>query len=126
MSNQSDNSVTHWLRSLREGDLEAAERLWTRYFDRLVGVARQTLGVHPRRISDEEDVALSVFDTLIRGAAGGNFPQLQDRQDLWCLLLAITRQKATNVKRRYGRKSAVAVAYAVTLYLIPLRAAPRR
>jgi DNA-directed RNA polymerase specialized sigma24 family protein len=103
MKDHSGSSVSRWLLSLREGSSQAAERLWTRYFDRLVVLARSRLGLHPRPIADEEDVAVSVFDTLVRGAIEGRFPNLQDRTDLWCLLLAITKQKAANVKRREGR-----------------------
>ena len=33
--------------------------------------------------ADEEDVALSAFDSLCRGAVEGRFPRLDDRNDLW-------------------------------------------
>ena len=39
---------------------------------------------------DEEDVALSVFASLCRGAQCGNFKKLTDREDLWALLLVMT------------------------------------
>ena len=34
-------SVTHWIRQLKAGDREAAQQLWQRYFQRLVGLAFQ-------------------------------------------------------------------------------------
>ena len=35
------------------------------------------------RLADEEDVALSAFDSFCRGAEQGRFPRLDDRDDLW-------------------------------------------
>ena len=104
MGQASENSVTHWLQSLRQGNSLAAEHLWDRYFNRVVSLAENQLPSHQRRASDGEDVALSVLDTLIRGAAKGHFPNLHDRRDLWCLLFAITKQKVTDLKRYEGRK----------------------
>src|SRR5262249_670181 len=52
-------SVSVWLDRLRAGDPAAAQRLWDRYFERLVGLARGKLAARFRRAADEEDVALS-------------------------------------------------------------------
>ena len=97
-------SVTHWVRDLKEGDEEAARQLWERYFDQLVSLARNKLGNAPRRAADEEDVAQSVFKSLCRGAARGRFGQLTDRDDLWRLLLTITKQKTVDQLRHAGRQ----------------------
>jgi DNA-directed RNA polymerase specialized sigma24 family protein len=94
-----DESVTHWLSQLQGGDSAAAQRLWERYFHRLVGLARARLQGHPRRAADEEDVALSVFRCLCEGAARGRFPHLDDRDDLWRLLVTLTERKAYNLAR---------------------------
>jgi DNA-directed RNA polymerase specialized sigma24 family protein len=95
-----DNSVTHWLNLLQsEGDAAAAQQLWERYFHRLVGLARAKLQGQPRRAADEEDVALSAFDSFCRGAEQGRFPQLGDRHDLWRLLVTLTERKAYNLAR---------------------------
>src|SRR5436305_12655413 len=94
-----EESVTHWLGLLRGGDAAAAQRLWERYFGRLVGLARTRLQGHPRRAADEEDVALSVFRCLCDGAAQGRFPRLDDRDDLWRLLVTLTERKAINLAR---------------------------
>ncbi|QEL16372.1 ECF-type sigma factor [Limnoglobus roseus] len=95
----SEESVTHWLTQLRDGDGEAAQQLWERYFRRLVGLARVRLQSHPRRAADEEDVALSVFCNLCDGATRGRFPRLDDRDDLWRLLVTLTERKAINLAR---------------------------
>src|SRR5256885_5517086 len=100
----SAGSVTNWINQLKAGDPEAARRLWDGYFRRLVGLARGKLEGSPRRAADEEDVALSAFGSLCRGAEGGRFPHLLDRDSLWQLLVAITAHKAHDLRRREERK----------------------
>jgi hypothetical protein len=79
----SEGSITHWIGALKQGDPAAAQRLWNVYFYRLVVLARARLRDVPRRAADEEDVALSAFDSFCRGAERGRFAQLDDRDDLW-------------------------------------------
>jgi DNA-directed RNA polymerase specialized sigma24 family protein len=98
-----NESVTVWLNQLQGGDAAAAQPLWERYFHRLVGLARARLQGHPRRADDEEDVALSVFRCLCEGTARGRFPRLDDRNDLWRLLVTMTERKAFNVARNERR-----------------------
>ena len=54
--------------------------------------------------SDEEDAALSAFDSLCAGLARGQFPQLADRDDLWRLLVVITTRKVQAQSRRQLRQ----------------------
>ncbi len=96
----SDGTVTHWVRQLQSGDQDAARQLWWRYYQELVTLARAKLGSTPRRVSDEEDVALSVMRCLYDGAARGQFPKLVNRQELWQLLAAITTRKVIDHQRR--------------------------
>jgi DNA-directed RNA polymerase specialized sigma24 family protein len=97
----SDSSVSVWMRQLMAGDVDApAQRLWERYFLRLVGLARAKLGHLPRRVADEEDVALSAFHSFCAAAGQGRFPQLKDRDDLWGLLVTITARKAYQQRLR--------------------------
>jgi DNA-directed RNA polymerase specialized sigma24 family protein len=106
MSGEDGGSVTCWLGDLKGGDLAAAQPLWERYFSRLVGVARGKLK-KVRRTSageDEEDAALSAFNSFCGGMARGRFPQLADRDDLWKLLVVITARKAIAQVQREGRK----------------------
>jgi len=88
------NSVSQWIDLLKTGDESAAQRLWERYFEKLAGLARRKLQGSRQRIADQEDVALSAFDSFCRGAQQGRFPQLTDRDDLWRLLVVITVRKA--------------------------------
>jgi RNA polymerase sigma factor (sigma-70 family) len=100
MDGTSSNSITREIAALKDGQSDAAHRLWERYFDNLVQLARRRLGTAPRGIADEEDVALSVFHSLCNGAASGRFRRLTDRNDLWVLLLALTKCKAIDLVRR--------------------------
>jgi DNA-directed RNA polymerase specialized sigma24 family protein len=92
-------SITGWIDQARQGDRQAAGQIWQRYFHRLVGLARTALKAAPRRMADEEDVALSAFDSFFRGAEQGRFPELDDRDGLWRLLVVLTRRKAAHLKR---------------------------
>src|SRR5215203_4060120 len=95
----SDDSVTHWIDPLRLGDHLAVQQLWTRYFHRLVGLARKKLSDTPCRVADEEDVAPSAFDSFCRNAEAGRFPELTDRDGLWRLLVVLTARKAGHLRR---------------------------
>jgi DNA-directed RNA polymerase specialized sigma24 family protein len=94
-------SVSVWLARLTSGDRdEAARRLWQVYFERLVRLARDRLASRPKLAADAEDVALSAFDSFIRAAEAGRFPRLEDRDDLWQVLLVLTARKAGKLVRR--------------------------
>ena len=97
-------SVTGWWGELQAGNPAAAQHLWERYFRRLVGLARLKLRDAPRQAADEEDVALSAFDSFCQNAQAGRFPQLADRDGLWRLLVTITARKAGHLRRDQGRQ----------------------
>jgi DNA-directed RNA polymerase specialized sigma24 family protein len=99
----SDGTVTCWIDALKDGDREAAQPLWETYFQRLVALARSHLRGTPRRAADEEDVALSAFDSLCRAVEQGRFPRLEDRDDLWQVLYVITVRKACDLAQHEGR-----------------------
>jgi RNA polymerase sigma factor (sigma-70 family) len=94
------DDVTCWFQGLADGDDQAVEQLWNRYYEQLVRFARKKLADGQRRAADEEDVALSAFQSFCRGAADGRFPKLNDRHDLWKLLVTITARKAAHQVRR--------------------------
>jgi DNA-directed RNA polymerase specialized sigma24 family protein len=98
-------SVTLWIDSLRRDGVDAAAQpLWERYFGRLVQLARARLRRANRGLDDEEDVALSAFDSFCQGAANGRFPMLGGRDDLWRLLVTITARKARAAAARERRR----------------------
>jgi DNA-directed RNA polymerase specialized sigma24 family protein len=98
-----ERTVTHWIGELKAGDAGAAGPLWDRYAEALVRLAREKLGAAPRATADEEDVALSAFHSLCAGAAQGQFPELDDRHDLWRLLVTITVRKAIDHEQHQRR-----------------------
>lgn len=95
----SEGSVTHWLGPIQEGEQEAAQKLWERYFDRLVRLSCKFLRDTPRGMADEEDVALSAFDSFCRAAKRGRFPSLSDRQELWRILVKLAARKSIDLNR---------------------------
>jgi DNA-directed RNA polymerase specialized sigma24 family protein len=104
MAGEKADSVTVWIESLKSGDAEAAQKLWERYIADLIRLARARLGGAPRAVADEEDAALSAFDSFFRGAACGRYPQLADRDDLWRLLVVITERKAIDQAQHERRQ----------------------
>jgi RNA polymerase sigma factor (sigma-70 family) len=105
MSSDDSGSITHWIGALKGGDLDAAQPLWERYFARLVRLAQARLRARrgPGAAEDEEDAALSAFGCFCRAATEGRFPRLDDRDDLWRLLVALTERKAADQLRRARR-----------------------
>jgi DNA-directed RNA polymerase specialized sigma24 family protein len=104
MAQEPEDSVTGWLLSLKTGEADAAQKLWCRYFESLVGLARERLRGVPRAVADEEDAALSAFDSFVRGAVHGRYPRLDDREDLWRLLVVITERKAIDQAQHARRQ----------------------
>jgi DNA-directed RNA polymerase specialized sigma24 family protein len=97
-------SVTALLEQLKGGDHEAVRLLWQRYYPRLVALARMKLQAAPRRAADEEDAALSAFNSFCSRAEQGQFPDLKDRDGLWALLVILTARKAADLVKRQQRQ----------------------
>ncbi|WZO98909.1 ECF-type sigma factor [Isosphaeraceae bacterium EP7] len=94
------DSVTEWIDAAIHGDhTQALQHIWERYFNRLVGLAKNRMkGL--RGVTDEEDVASQAFSHLILGLIGGRYPTLRDRDDLWNILVTITAHEA-NDRQKY-------------------------
>ena len=97
-------SITALIERVQEGDHEAARLLWQRYYARMVALARQKLKGFSPRIADEEDAALSAFNTFCDGAERGHFPDLKNRDELWALLVVLTARKVADMLRSHRRK----------------------
>jgi DNA-directed RNA polymerase specialized sigma24 family protein len=95
-----EGTVTTWIHLLQCGQDQAAQRLWERYFPRLLEVARAKLYGTRKQVSDEEDVALSAFHSFVRAVADHKIPQLASRDDVWRTLVLITAGKAVEQRRR--------------------------
>ena len=92
-----EGSVTRWIGDVKEGDRDAMERLWSRYFQRLAALARKRLNA-ARRVAgpvDEEDVALSALNSLWDRISAGQLPEVRGRDELWRLLVVITGARSS-------------------------------
>ena len=97
------NSVSYWIEQLKAGSEDAVEEIFRRYYEPIVRLIGTRLSARMRRSRDEEDIALSAFDSFVRRARQGGFPELQDRDDLWRLLVTISVRKAA---KHAGRETA--------------------
>ncbi len=97
-------SVTLWFTDLQSGNCDAAEKIWKRFRPHLVRLARNKLHGTSRSVSDEEDVVQCAFFDFFRDVEQGRFRDVEDRDDLWRLLVTITARKASN-KRRHDRRA---------------------
>jgi DNA-directed RNA polymerase specialized sigma24 family protein len=104
MTHSRPSSDTEWIDRLKAGDRKAVEPLWNGYYKKLVRYARERLQANSRVTADEEDVAVSAFDSFFRGAAAGRFPRLNDRGDLWQILIVIAARKSVSLQRREIRE----------------------
>ena len=83
MNREMPDSITTWLSAVRRGDSEAARRLWNRYFQRLLRLARRNLAGQTRTTAvDEEDVAVSVLGDLFLKLQEGGYRDLSNRDEL--------------------------------------------
>jgi DNA-directed RNA polymerase specialized sigma24 family protein len=103
MATDEVGSISRLIVDLKAGDPVAAQPLWERYFERMVRLARRRLAGRPaaRGVEDEEDAALSAFESFCEGAVRGQYPRLADRDDLWRLLVVITARKASALVQRH-------------------------
>ena len=94
----------YWVERLRQGDNAAAQKLWEQFFQRLVALAQKRLASSRIVMADQEDVALSAFNSFCTGVENGRYPDLNDRENLWRLLATITRNKVHHLIRDQARK----------------------
>jgi len=99
-------SVTRWIEQMRGGDSIVVHALAERYFKKLGDAARRRLHKINQNLHDEEDVANFVLEAVFRNIAQGRYPDLQDRDDLWFLMLAITQRRISSILKRDRRQKA--------------------
>lgn len=100
-----DDEVTLWLERLATGDEVAACQIWNRYIHQMLSFARKRLAAANQRVNDEEDLAVSAFNSFCQRMEHGQFPDLKDRASLWRLLTTIIARKAmAEIRRNYSEK----------------------
>jgi RNA polymerase sigma factor (sigma-70 family) len=108
---QPPGSVSQLIPGLKEGDRQAMQKLWERYFQPMVRVARGRMHTSRRRPAGSEDIALEAFlefcDHLARPDSGRRFPQLATREQLWKLLACFTVRTAFDFNHKQARREKV-------------------
>ncbi|MHB8954102.1 MAG: ECF-type sigma factor [Pirellulaceae bacterium] len=94
-------SVSEWIEDLRAGSGGAATQLWNRFHANLLKIARRRLSGASRRVTDEEDLVATAFESFFQRMQDGQFPDLRGRTELWALLVTMTDRKAVNSVRRH-------------------------
>ena len=74
------------------------------YFQRLVRLAAKRLPGNLKRMGDEEDIALSAFNSFIAGIRRDQFPDLSGPDNLWGLLITLTGRKVNAHLRHQTRQ----------------------
>jgi DNA-directed RNA polymerase specialized sigma24 family protein len=95
-----NHSVSRLIERLKTDKPDAANEIWQLYFQRLLPVARAKLATVRDPSIDEEDILVSVFDRFFRAVSEGRFAKLNDRDDLWQILLMLTERDASDQRRR--------------------------
>ena len=104
----SDGSVSDLIAELKQQpSQEAAQQIYQRYIGRLVRRAKSLLGDAPRGAADEEDIATRAINDLFAGIEEGRFPRLDDRQDLWQVLMMLMHRRVVDHLRKYGPEAAL-------------------
>ena len=87
----------------RNGDEDAADELFRRYVDRLIGLARNRMSSGLARRVDAEDVVQSVYRSFFAHARNGQYA-IERAGDLWRLLATITVNKVRKKARFHGQQ----------------------
>lgn len=86
------------------GQEQAQEEIWNRYYEQLTKYARLKRRRLPEAVENEEDAALSAFHSCFERAGDGQFPELENRDDLWRVLATITARKVCRQIERLKAK----------------------
>ena len=98
---RSSDSVTEWLQQAQlASDPEAFAFLFERYLQQVTRLASCRLPARLKPVVDGDDIAAEVFVELNRGLQEGRFQKLQDRRDLWQILVMLSERRATAWRRR--------------------------
>lgn len=97
----SEGSVSRLLIQLRTADPgQAQAELFRRYYPKLVREVQRRTQAAFTRAADEEDIAVSAMMALFDGAARDQYARLEDRRNLWALLVTIAARMTANLANR--------------------------
>lgn len=98
-SNISSGSVTQWIADLRNGDPDAASKIWTRFVDRLRCIAKTRFRHSSCRVGYADEVVTDAFVDFFKKGPD-QFESLVNRVELWQILVTITERRVIDVIRK--------------------------
>lgn len=97
------HSITALLSDVRRADRDAVCALFDRCYSRVAAIGRGKLGGVHRRGFNEDDVANSAFREFLDRVAAGDFPKLENREDVWQILTLLVGDKVRDRLQHEGR-----------------------
>lgn len=105
MDQDHDTPVSSWLSSLGSDEKDAVQEIWDEFYEKLVRYAKTRVKTFPNAVLDPEDIVVSVFESVWAASQKGRFDSVQNRDELWWLLIAMTQRKAvTHIRRETAQK----------------------
>lgn len=98
MESERDVSISTLLNLVKDGNENALEEIWRIYHPQLISLVEHNLKV-PVPIADADDIAQSTMKSFYFRVREGRFPDLEDRDSLWKLLVTIALNKTRATSR---------------------------
>ena len=95
-SDEEIGSISHWLKGLKAGDSSAVDAIWNRYYQRVVEFAIRKMKINPDMAIDGEDIAQVAMHRLCLKLSTGRYPDIDDREQLWGLVVVYTLNRIRN------------------------------
>lgn len=97
------STVSEWIEQLKDGQDEAATKLWNHFLEKLTAIVRLKLRACSKAISDEEDVVIVAVNACFKALQENRYPKIKNRDDLWKLLSKIAERKAIDQIRKTNK-----------------------
>ena len=98
-----DDESIRLLKDFEQGSKDAADKIFARYVERLVGLAQGRMSDKLGRRLDPEDVVQSVYRSFFCRARDGHFI-IERSGDLWALLASMTVHKVAGAAQHHTQK----------------------
>lgn len=95
-----EDSFNRWMAGVRAGKQDAIAKVFNRFVNRLIALARTRLDTRIRQKEDPEDVVQSVFRSFFRRHANEEI-DVRSEDSLWTVLTVIAVRKCANRNRHY-------------------------
>ena len=97
---ESADELAETICQLNRVSADEAERIWQKFFPRLMRFAKTRITHLRTGAFDEEDIALSAIKSFFRCMEAGKYQAIEGDDELWRLLVTITSRKITAQLRR--------------------------